>query len=290
LPCSTSGDGTCDAAAACPDPDCAASSGGAPPLPSTETGGSTALGGAGASSGGAGGTSSAGVGGVIGEGSAGSSGGCPAAALFCDDFETAPMLSESWTTRVNGDGTVAIDESIAAHSGARSVRVNATGYQTFFALSGAPVFPVPGGSLYVRVFIRLREAMTAGHNTYFEAGPSDSTDAQYETRVGVQQQQLMINQPAGDRGFLANQNYYVDNIIGAHLTEETWGCVEAFFDPANSTIRLWLDDAEILDLARTDWQQDEIAELRFGYEKYAGPNTEIWFDDIVVASEPIGCN
>ena len=43
------------------------------------------------------------------------------------------------------------------------------------------------------------------------------------------------------------------------------------------------------DLHRTDWQQENYDVLRFGYEKYAGPDADIWFDDLAVGNERIGC-
>jgi hypothetical protein len=227
------------------------------------------------------------VGGAGGQPGAGAS--CPADALLCADFEGGSELPEAFDPQMNGEGTVTIDETTPAHSGVRSVRVNALGYQTFFVVSGAPILPTPSGVVYVRVYLRLSEAMPSGHNTYFEAGPAGESDAQYETRVGVMEEMLMINQPASDRGFLANENYWTDQQIGAHLAAETWGCVEARFDPANSEFQLWLDDVEIPDLHRTDWQQDPVSEVRFGYEKYAGPETELWYDDVVVSENPIGC-
>jgi len=101
---------------------------------------------------------------------------------------------------------------------------------------------------------------------------------------------LMINQPAGDRGFLSNQNYYVDNKPGAVIPPMTWGCIEAFLDPAHSTVDFWLDGKELADLHRTDWQQDPIGAFRFGFEKYAGPDGDFWYDDIAVGTQKIGCD
>jgi len=136
---------------------------------------------------------------------------------------------------------------------------------------------------------RLGAAMTSGHNTYFKAGAAASVSSDHETRVGVMNAMLMINQPAGDRGFLSNQSYYVDNKPGAVIPPMTWGCVEAFFDPAHSTVDFWLDGKELADLHRTDWQQDPIGAFRFGFEKYAGPAIDIWYDDIAIGTERIGC-
>jgi hypothetical protein len=213
--------------------------------------------------------------------------------LFCDDFEggaSAGMPPASpWSVALNGMGTVVIDATTAAHSGKRSLHIDsAGGYQTFLALTGAPVFPVQG-ALYVRLYMRLQAAMSSGHNTYFKAGAADAASSDHETRVGVMNGMLMINQPAGDRGFLSNQNYYNDQKPGVVFAPMTWTCVEALFDPPSGTIELWVDGKDVPDLHRTDWQQDPLGSFHFGFEKYAGPDAELWYDDIAVATQRIGC-
>ena len=211
---------------------------------------------------------------------------------------------------MSGQATITIDAKTPAHSGSKSVHVISPEFQAFFLLSGAPVFPATSGKLYVRTYIRLALPMTGGHNTYFKAGAADPTVTGHETRVGTMNKMLMINQPGGagqgERGFLSNENYYNDQKPGAQIAPGTWGCVEAFFDPANKIIDMWLDGKEIPDLHRTDWVQDPLGAFRFGFEKYAGPDsnagtggtsgtgvpagsTEIWYDDIVVSDHPIGC-
>lgn len=229
-----------------------------------------------------------------GSGGVSSNGPCDRAdLLFCDDFEAAPSdgLPDAavWSTRINGEGIVSIDAVVAAHSGNQSVRVEATGYQTFFALSGPEVFSAPRSDLFVRVYLRLGAPMSEGHNTYFEAGNTESTDSEYETRIGVMFEQLMINQPASDRGFLSNENYYVDGLPGAQIPAELWSCVEVSLNSDTSEINVWLEGEEVSDLHRTDWQQEPFSELRFGYEKYAGPDAQVWYDDIAVSSQRIGC-
>jgi len=238
-----------------------------------------------------------GRGGVDASGSGGAApgGGCSGAGvLFCDDFEkaTAGMNppGPAWTTAFNGMGTITIDAATPAHSGTKSVHVGGSAYQAFFELKGAPIFPASATAFYVRVYLRLGAAMTSGHNTYFKAGAAANLSSDHETRVGVMNAMLMINQPAGDRGFLSNQNYYVDNKPGAVIPPMTWGCIEAFLDPAHSTVDFWLDGKELGDLHRTDWQQDPIGAFRFGFEKYAGPDGDFWYDDIAVGTQKIGCD
>jgi hypothetical protein len=89
---------------------------------------------------------------------------------------------------------------------------------------------------------------------------------------------------------LSNQNYYNDgNKPGVVFAPMTWVCVEALFDPPHSTFDIWVDGKEVPDLHRTDWQQDPLGSFHFGFEKYAGPDADIWYDDIAVSASPIGC-
>jgi hypothetical protein len=237
--------------------------------------------------------SSAGASGRAGAGSAAAVGCSAPGTIFCDDFEAQPgsePAAPTWSIVKNGMGKVEIDGSSPAHSGKRSVKVNSEGgYQTFFALSGAPVFP-RAGALYLRAYIRLAAAMSSGHNTYFKSGASGSSSSEHETRFGVMNGMLMINQPAGDRGFLSNEEYYRDgNKPGVVFAPMTWTCVEALLDPPHSTIDVWVDGKEVPDLHRTDWQQDPLGAFHFGFEKYAGPDATLWYDDIAVSDKPIGC-
>jgi polysaccharide lyase-like protein len=231
--------------------------------------------------------------GGAGAGSGGSAGGATGPCghpgeVFCEDFESVTTLDPArWVVERIGEGTAVIDTAIA-HSGTRSVHVTQIGYNAFATLKGASLFP-SGSRFYVRVFMRLAAPMTGGHNTYFIAGLAATPGAPYETRIGVQNEMLVINQPQGDRGFLSNQNFYNDHLPGAVLGVNAWSCVEVFFDPPATTINVWLDDAPIPDLNRTDWQQATFDVVRFGFERYAGPDAEIWYDDIAVGTQKIGC-
>jgi hypothetical protein len=264
---------------------------------SLSSGGSAALGGMSGVGGSAAGGAAAGGAAAGGAGTAGT-GSDPCGKqglLLCDDFEAAsPGMAPGtpWTTAVNGtSGTVQVDGTTPAHSGTKSVHVASLGnYQTFLALRGAPVFPAPKPALYARVFMRLGAPMTAGHNTYFKAGAADVISSNDETRVGVMESMLMINQPDGDRGFLSNQNYWTDMKPGVVFPEQTWVCVEGFFDPPNSTVDFWVNGVEVPDLHRTDWKQDPLGAFHFGFEKYAGPDVDIWYDDVAIGTQPIGCD
>ena len=257
--------------------------------------------------------SDGGSGGVFGAGGTGldATGGAPAAGgqngaemgatvcaqsgvLLCEDFESYPVdqpPAGPWTLAMVGtDGVARIDGQTQAQSGTNSLMISSLGnYQTFAAITGTPVFPAPSPALYARVYIRLSEAMTGGHNTYFKAGAAGAASSENETRVGVMNEMLMINQPDGDRGFLSNQNFWTDHLPGVVIEPNTWTCIEGYFDPPHSTVQFWVDETQISDLHVTDWKQDELGSFHFGFEAYAGPDTVVWYDDIVISTEPVGC-
>ncbi len=216
--------------------------------------------------------------------------------LICDDFEAADAQSwpsgSAWEIQQVGQGTVEVDSSVAAHSGTRSIHVHGgdDDYQTMFVHEGAPL-PSPEQRLYLRAYLRLAEPMQSGHNTYFKAGyyPDGSGTDPYETRVGVHEQMLDINQQEGDRGYLSNEAFWQDMVIGPGLVAGEWRCVEVLLDHANTEIDVWLESQEIPDLHHLDWLQDDYDTVSFGFEKYAGPATDVWYDDVAISTERIGC-
>ena len=87
----------------------------------------------------------------------------------------------------------------------------------------------------------------------------------------------------------SNQNYYNDAKPGVAFTPSTWVCLEALID-TRPEIDVWVDGTEVPDLHHTDWPLDTYDSVRFGFEKYAGPGIDVWYDDIAIGTERIGCN
>ena len=264
--------------------------------------GGAGSGGRGGSAGGAGsvGTGGAGGGGA-GSGGAGVGGGGGTAGhcasrpglLFCDTFEgDSPGAPPSpWTTSINGSGTVTIDGTDPAASGTKSVHIQdgTNDYDTLLALHGAGGLPSTTGRLYVRFYIRLAQAMTAGHNSFvlgdLFASPGNANSLRFS-----EDNQMFAESIGGDaQGAMSNNNFYNDGKIGPGLVAGQWACVELLLDHVTPEIDVWLNDTEIPDLQSTKWAIDAYDYLRFGFEKYAGPASEIWYDDIAIGTQQIGC-
>jgi len=156
-------------------------------------------------------------------------------------------------------------------------------------LSGDDALPPPGGALYIRAYMRLSEAMSAGHNTFIVADLKSAPGTGNAFRFGEMNAMLMYTVTGDTHGALANDNYYTDQLPGAAIEPESWACVEILLDPQKPEIRVWLDSVEIPDLHHTDWPLDVYDAIRFGFEKYAGPVSDVWYDDIAVGSARLGC-
>jgi len=254
-----------------------------------------------AGSGGRGGTSgNGGRGGGAGTGSAGTGGsGSPCAARaglrFCDDFEAkaAGTLASAapWVVQLNGSGTIVIDGTTPAHSGGKSVHVHAgdNDYDTLFAFRDTAVLPAPNGRFFLRAYIRLGRAMAGGHNTFIVGDLSATPGNGNNLRIGEMNAMLMYTIMGDGHGALSNNNYYTDHLPGVAFAPSTWVCLEVLIDRGRPEIDFWVDGVEVPDLHHTDWALDNYDTVRFGFEKYAGPGLDIWYDDIAIGTERIGC-
>jgi hypothetical protein len=209
--------------------------------------------------------------------------------LFCDDFETSSLSAAPWSIETNGSGTVTLDSSSPAHSGTRSVTVNGTGFDSLFVLHDPTILPAPGGRFFVRAFMRLAAPMTPDHNAFIIADPFAMQGTGNNVRIGEMAGMLMENVMSGGHGALSNQNYYNDGKPGVVFTPGVWTCVELLLDHAKPEIDVWVDGVEVPDLHHTDWPLDDYDSLRFGFERYAGPDSVIGYDDVAVGTERVGC-
>jgi hypothetical protein len=259
--------------------------------------------------GGAGGHASGGAGGRAGAGGAAGKGGGGGAGtggvgpshcntrpglVFCDDFEAdAPGAPPApWTTTESGPTEVTVDGTNPAASGTKSIHVVTTSndYDTFLALHDPAVLPVAGGKLYLRFYIRLAMGMTMGHNTFVRGDLYASPGTGNNLLFSEDNYMIMESINGDGQAAMANNNYYTDGKIGANYPAGVWTCVELLLDHNAPAIDVWVNGTEVPDLHQTKWGIDAYDYLRFGFEKYAGPASELWYDDIAIGTQPIGCN
>ena len=227
-------------------------------------------------------------------------GGLPGASglLVSDDFETAsvggPPNAATWTLRVFGQqGSISVDGT-QAHSGSKSVYVNGTGqsgYRSVLFTTTVP-FPAANNSFYMRAFIRSKRGMGQGHSTYFGAG---SGDDQRMVRIGFHQYVLEANLIHPGTEYEVLSGPWGQPEQGVQFVAGKWHCVEAFFNGAQHELRAWFDGNEVTRLHTTNWDANlkswspQYARAWFGFETYHGEQDELWYDDIAIGTERLGC-
>jgi hypothetical protein len=225
---------------------------------------------------------------------------------ICDDFESAavggPPSASLWSIAqpdCAGTGTLAVDDS-QAHGGKHSVRVGGGGgYCDHVFIANTAVMPSLGPQVYARLFVRLGAPLGAGHVTFLAM--KDSGDEGGDLRMGGQDAILMYNRQSDDVTLPALSPAGIGESVA--LAASTWTCVELHVDEAAGTIDTWVDGAEVPGLvengtptpdvsaqwlSRADWKPT-LVDFRLGWESYSGQTMTLWFDDVALAAQRIGC-
>ncbi|WP_437965326.1 hypothetical protein WMF04_37680 [Sorangium sp. So ce260] len=257
-------------------------SGGADPGAGGSDGSSSASSG-GAASGGSGGADP-GAGGSDGSSSASSGGtGSPGCSVFCSDFEADSLPSELMFfpeyLRASASTYVTLDRT--GRSGSRSIKVTGSAFSQMLGIA------VPS-NFWGRIYLKSDTAIQSGHNTYVAAttGDGDPNNGEH-IRIGEHQCQLELNRKSDDAERLSGERYSCD--VGVKLAADTWYCLEFYYNGPGSEMRVFLDNTEIETLHVTDWGPYDYKLFKFGFEKYHGGNKTIWYDDLALDTERVGC-
>lgn len=90
--------------------------------------------------------------------------------------------------------------------------------------------------------------------------------------------------------------------LGPVIPAGEWNCIEVAFlgDSANHKVQAWSNGTEVHVVDEpSDWNNgalgatfltNKFAEVIIGWHSFSNYANEIWFDDIIVATEPIGCD
>ena len=226
-------------------------------------------------------------------------------AIFCDGFEnqTGSTPSGNWQVsypNCQGTGTATVDHTVA-HSGTTSIRVDGhDGYcnHVFFGLQNP--FTSVGSDIYVRYFVRHMTALPTGHVTF--TAMRDANDGGNDLRMGGQNGALQWNRQSDDATLPAQSPVGV--ALSVPLPTNQWECVQFEVNQSQGSMRTWLNGTEVAGLhldnvptpdVDAQWLQNcpnwrpSLTDLRLGWESYSGGDDTLWFDDVAISSQPIGC-
>lgn len=288
---------------------------GSDPIDSASGGATAGTGGApdGAATGGADAAPGTGGGAASGGDTAGTGGsgtGTPlpeAAILFSEDFEGAATntVPAGWDSFVSyvvnmsnepGGTAFALADESKAHGGTKSLHVK--GGQSPAMLTR----PLPAGTnkIYMRAYVWLTNQLGQGG------------DRNHETLIGVRGTPGGANDEVrfGEiKGVIGTNEVPSDNIspkqdqwgMGPVIAAGEWNCIEVAFlgDTAQHEVIGWNNGVEVHRVSDpSEWQNGELAnfldnkfqEFIIGWQSFSSYDNEIWFDDIVVATERVGCD
>ena len=225
----------------------------------------------------------------------------PSTPVLTPSAPPAPGLLSNLTFEDDGlDGwqtTSQPTDSLAA-SGRRALKLVAgRNYNDAAFLVNTTLFPMQPNAFFVRFYLNLTKALDANHTT-FAVAAGDTPDS--EVRMGGQFNILVANLAKTD-GQRISADSYNGFPHGVQLTPGVWYCMEINFDGVANSLRTWLNDEEIHNLAvtsRNDWNappptdayMPQFKVLKLGWQSYgAGTDNVVYLDDVAVSHSKIGC-
>ena len=268
-------------------------------------------------------TGGAGLGGSAGSGgnSAGGQGGAPGGVIIVsDNFDTTPANGPPDPTKWFPPPAGSIDgptiDSSKFHSPPNSASSTGTTSGQGAALIPISGLPTAVNHYYVRVWVNFAKATNAvtGHAAFL-VGASTRDQSGTELRLGVSippgfataMVDLNLQNPTDGSGEVTRfSNGFTTgadplDMAGTTFDADTWTCVEALFDGGHNEFRLWIGGNEVTNMHVTNFAArptdpprvmwaPSFNFLKIGAQNYSGDIGQVWYDDVVVGSEQIGCN
>ncbi len=274
-----------------------------------DTAGASGAGGVATGSGGQASGGSTGSGGVTGGGGssgngaggatagAGGSGGfalnCPAGAFFCSGFEDAalPATAMYLSSNDNNDPTKGlVFDKTNPHSGMQSLKfLPLTAYaQREVSVPAAQTFWFRA---YLRTDVDIGGAAGSMHNVFFEAM---WTSGQQDKGVEITEEDCELGANINDSRYGSNGTTNQPGCptmppLGTTLTAGTWHCIEGSFDGTQGNFQIFADGTQVLTQTGIAAAKQTFSALRFGYREYHPHDRTVWYDDLVVAPQRVGC-
>ncbi len=239
--------------------------------------------------------------------------------IFSEDYEsqTAGQNPDGWGVNyqynINNNpsptqyaDSIKVTDTIA-HNGSKALYVNGKGLSSAMRYSFKKL-NLPGGieRVFVRYYVRSTQYIgyraknpdgsQPNHNDFM----SLSSGQGKEIRIGEIKGALGVNEYGND-DIVPKYEYWYGQIETPRINANTWHCVETAFlnDGPKPELKTWLDDILVTHIDdQTDfkngaaiekWLDDRFGQVNFGWANYGTYDTEIYFDDIVVSTERVGC-
>lgn len=212
---------------------------------------------------------------------------CRSSAILCEDFERG-FRNEVWQSqqRIGGasepDAVHARSGRASLHSHSQEVPADRPSAQTFIDTAWVYTSASLPTTLHHRVFVHLPSTPAIGEN-------EPSFLSLYEDRGGVElgfrsgSLAMVVFDPAQSTAKVASTPFPTD----------TWVCVEWETTSGQSAREaVWIDGREVEELSgAVVLQRPNVLKVGLNFNRLSPqPSFDVWFDDLVVDVERIGCD
>jgi hypothetical protein len=285
------------------------SGGGQPTGGTSGSGGGTGSGGAaGGGATGTGGAKGGAGGGAAGASGKGGAGGCASLPL-CETFESSTVgaapSSALWTViNANGNTDTATIDSIGANGTSKSVMIKG-GDRVY--IRNSTVISTLGPVVHARFYVRFMTTLPGSHGAFMATHPTpaDQYTQTPEFRLGSQDMVLHWNNTQGDVNVpdVSPQGDPMSFMPAAN----TWYCLELTINTSNGHLNVSVNGNDVPGLTEdgvsTQYVDDSwlatanvtstysaLADFSLGWASYGAGSMNLWFDEIALSPNPIGCN
>ncbi len=214
---------------------------------------------------------------------AGTDAGPPPNVLFEEDFERGDFTRWSYRNETNGTVTN-VNDAEAAHAGARYLRARSTSAGGSGALGYRMGAEYSSGDLWVRTYVRVPSTSNLDRGATFAVfgismPPWDSASFQIE--------------PDAVSTYVSTTPRYTEGTES--LDRDRWHCVVGHIvvgDAPAGSIDVFVDGVAAVRSLGLDTLSIEgwsVLEIGVSYTAPEQPPTEIWIDDVTLATTPLGC-
>jgi hypothetical protein len=225
-----------------------------------------------------------------GPSSSSSDGGTPTTAAIADGFEGTALDSARWTV-LGAEGHQAPLPTTAQLDGTRAHR----GKQSLHIHDGLIETHPPGTAFYGRAWVWFDADPGTGHwMSWIGVGPGSAQGT--EVRYGGHYDILEANYFGNDDEVISDPQGYCSPTCsnGVAMPVGRWSCVEFYF--GKDELRFWLDGNEVPTLHVTSWRNQPAPwspaydRVRLGFHDFQGQAVDVWYDDVALDPQRIGCN
>jgi hypothetical protein len=207
---------------------------------------------------------------------------CPANAFFCSGFEGAGF--PAGTNNVVGGAPIPnafVLDDTEANSGQQSLLITPIEGFAYRVMA----IPAPGQQFWVRLFVQVDvEFGRANHAGIF--GASDS---------GLQQDHngevlIELSEQFGYMLTNIDDDTSLRPAVEMRLAANQWHCMEARYDGDAGQIEIFVEGQRIINETRANARMT-FRTFRIGNMQYTSTGgRSVWYDDVVLAPERVGCD